>query len=110
MKKTITIISLCFLISGCANSANHEVVTTTKGSDAYLTCKEIRIEKKRIETIVDGVNQDKEDMTGADVVDGLLWFPFNVIAKQSNYSNAIKAAEKRKEHLIVLEKENKCKT
>ena len=49
-------------------------------------------------------------MTGADVVDGLLWFPFNVIAKQSNYSNAVKAAEKRLAHLQALAKERRCKT
>ena len=109
--KTNSIFFLVFpiLISGCANSASHTVMQINKASDIDLSCKEIRIEKAKAQSVIDAVQQDKGDMTGADVMDGILWFPFNVIAKQSNYSEAVKAAEQRIEHLRLIEKENGCK-
>lgn len=108
MKNIISVLAILAL-TGCANSASHEVVTTTKTADSSLTCSEIRVEKAHMASIIDGVEQDKKDMTGSDVVDGLLWFPFNVMAKQSNYTNAVKAAQARLEHLNILEAEKKCK-
>lgn len=102
-------IAITLLLSACANSASHEVVKVTSPSDAYLDCKDIRVAKANMNQIIDGVEQDKKDMTGADVVDGILWFPFNVIAKQANYTNSKKAATARLEHLTVLEHENGCK-
>lgn len=95
-------------ILGCANSASHKVVKTEQIGDQELSCSQLRTEKRKVEVIIRGVEQDKADMTGADVVDGLLWFPFNVIAKQSNYSNATKAAEDRIEYLTSLEIEHGC--
>lgn len=105
----ILAVLLCVALSGCANSADHEVVVVSKAFDDDLNCSEIRAEKRRVQTIIDRVQQDKNDMTGSDVVDGLLWFPFNVIAKQSNYANAVKAAEQRIDVLRSMEKEKKCK-
>ena len=108
MKKLIYITTI-LLLTGCANSASHEVITQTKLSDNGLSCSQIRMEIKKAESIIDSVNQDKADMTGADVVDGLLWFPFNMIAKQANYSDAVKAANARIDYLNSLAQENKCK-
>ena len=49
----------------------------------------------RAQVIIDGVNQDKQGISGADWVDGILWFPFNLIAKNQNYKNATQAADRR---------------
>lgn len=102
-------VCMVMMLSACANSASHEVVSVTSTSDPYLDCMDIRIAKANMRQIIDGVDKDKADMTGADVVDGLLWFPFNVMAKQANYANSKKAAQARLEHLTVLEKEKRCK-
>jgi|GEM_PF-487134 len=112
MSKTrnLVVVSLCLIFTACANSAAHKVVAVEKSTDDYLSCSDIRIEKRKTQAIIDGVERDKEDMSGADVVDGLLWFPFNVIAKQSNYSSATKAAEARIAHLSMLEAERDCTT
>lgn len=106
MKKLVA--CLFFALYGCANSASHEVVTTSKMTDESLSCTSIQSEKRRLMGIVDGVHQDKKDMTGADLVDGILWFPFNVIAKQANYAAAVSAARKRYDHLSVIESEMDC--
>lgn len=98
-----------FFVAACANSASHDVVQVNRSSDVYLTCSDIRLEKMRAMDVIDGVSRDKKDMSGADLVDGLLWFPFNVIAKQSNYSSAVKAAQSRIDHLTVIEHEKKCR-
>lgn len=108
--RTLVVVSLCLISTACANSASHKVVAVEKSTDDYLSCSDIRIEKRKTQAIIDGVQRDKEDMSGADVVDGLLWFPFNVIAKQSNYSSATKAAESRIAHLSMLEAERDCTT
>ncbi|WP_260295645.1 SHOCT domain-containing protein [Sedimenticola hydrogenitrophicus] len=97
------------VLSGCANSASHQVMKKEYAGDDYLTCKEIDRQKRKARIVIRGVEQDKEDMTGDDVVDGILWFPFNVIAKQSNYSSATNAAENRIEHLTLLEVEKGCR-
>lgn len=110
MKKTRMLCAICLstTLTACANSASHKVVSTEKSTDAYLSCSDIRVEKRKTQAIIDGVDRDKEDMTGADFVDGLLWFPFNVIAKQSNYSSATNAAESRISHLTAMEAERGC--
>ena len=77
-------------------------------SDTVLSCGQLRTEKRKVQVIINGVEQDQSDMTGADFVDGLLWFRFNVIAKQSNYSSAVNAAKGRIAHLTSLEMENVC--
>jgi len=56
------------------------------------------------------VNKDKDDISGADVVDGLLWFPFNLIAKSENYRQSLAAADKRIANLQEMQKQNQCKT
>lgn len=111
MSKTrmLSIAATCILSTACANSASHRVLSVNKATDSYLSCKEIRIEKAQAQSIIYDIERDKSDMSGADVVDGLLWFPFNVIAKQSNYSNATKAAEARLLQLAELEVSNGCR-
>ncbi len=42
------------------------------------------------------------------MIDGILWFPFNLIAKNSNYKNALEAANGRILRLTELEKERSC--
>lgn len=107
IKQLAALLCIAFLY-GCANSASHEVVTKTRASDVYLSCASIKSEKRRLLGIIDGVQQDKKDMTGADVVDGILWFPFNVIAKQANYAAAVSAARKRYDYLTSMEVEGSC--
>lgn len=105
------VLSTCLvgaITCGCANSASHEVVRATGSNDDLLGCAEIDNEIRRVNSIADGVQQDKKDMTGADVVDGLLWFPFNVIAKQANYASASKAAQARIDTLTVLKNRKGC--
>lgn len=101
---------LASLLTSCANSASHKVVALEKATDEYMSCSNIRTEKRKVQAIINGVARDKEDIDGADFVDGLLWFPFNLLAKSSNYSNATEAAEARIEYLSIMEAENGCKT
>lgn len=95
-------------IAGCAGSATHEVVTANQATDTSLTCQQIDSDIIKTQMIIDDVNKDKADVSGADVVDGILWFPFNLIAKSSNYSSALEAADKRMGKLNELKKENNC--
>jgi len=64
----------------------------------------------KAQIVIDGVNKDKEDFSGADIIDGLLWFPFNLIAKDSNYTEALAAGDKRISRLTELRKEKNCST
>jgi len=95
-------------LAGCAGSATHQVVTAHQSDDELLSCPQIDTEIIKAQVIIDGVNQDKDDMTGSDVVDGLLWFPFNLIAKSSNYSNALEAADERISNLQTLKDKKSC--
>ena len=60
--------------------------------------------------IIDDVNKDKDDISGADVVDGILWFPFNLIGKNDNYKDALEAAGNRIKTLKEVRKEKNCTT
>ncbi len=80
--RVFVLIAIAIVLNGCANSASHRVIQSQKVSDDYLSCSEIRVEKRKAMSVINGVKQDKGDMTGADLVDGVLWFPFNVVAKQ----------------------------
>ena len=42
-------------------------------------------------------------------MDGLLYFPFNMIAKSQNYKNSLSAADKRIERLENLKDDKDCK-
>ena len=83
MKNLLYIISLLFLF-GCAGSATHDVVSAYQSKDRTLTCSEIDKEIVRAQVIIDGVNEDKSGISGADIMDGLLYFPFIMIAKSQN--------------------------
>ena len=107
MKNIFYIISLLILF-GCAGSATHDVVSAYQSKDSSLTCSEIDKEIVRAQVIIDGVNEDKSGISGADIMDGLLYFPFNMIAKSQNYKNALQAADKRIERLVELQKEKGC--
>ena len=102
------VVVCAMLVSGCAGSATHEVVSAYQVDDGGLSCSQIRSEMMKAQFVIDGVNKDKEDWTGADVVDGLLWFPFNLIAKDSNYRDALAAGNQRMARLAELEKEKNC--
>ena len=88
MKNFISLFIIGIIVSSCAGSAQHEVVSANRAGDARLNCKELDAEIVRAQVIIDGVNQDKQGISGADWVDGILWFPFNLIAKSQNYKNA----------------------
>ena len=96
------------ILTGCAGSASHEVVTANQAGDDGMNCQAIEAAIVKTQVIIDGVNQDKDDISGADVVDGILWFPFNLIAKHENYNDALEAADRRIEKLNELKKANHC--
>ena len=108
MNKLLTSILITLIISGCAGSANHKVMTENEAKDFDLECGEINSEMAKAQDVINAVNEDKSDINGADVIDGILWFPFNLIAKSSNYNNALKAADKRIARLTELKKEKGC--
>lgn len=95
MKNIISLFIIGIIVSSCAGSAQHEVVSANKAGDSRLDCRELDAEIVRAQVIIDGVSQDKSGISGADWVDGLLWFPFNLIAKSQNYKNATQAADRR---------------
>ncbi len=103
-----TFVVTSILLQGCAGSANHKVVTENQIGDEKISCQKIDSEIVKTQVIIDGVNNDKEDVSGADVIDGILWFPFNLIAKHSNYDSALKAADKRLAKLGDMKKQNNC--
>ena len=99
---------MAVVLSGCAGSAAHKVVTANQSSDNSIDCKTVEAEIVRTQVIIDDVNKDKDDISGADIVDGVLWFPFNLIAKQQNYNNALEAADKRLARLNEIKSEKNC--
>ncbi|WP_027853094.1 SHOCT domain-containing protein [Marinobacterium litorale] len=96
------------LLAGCAGSANHDVLSANQAGDEGLSCRQIDDEIVRAQVVIDGVNEDKEDISGADVVDGVLWFPFNLIAKHGNYKAALEAADSRIGRLQTIKREKGC--
>ena len=108
MKNIFHVIFLLILF-GCAGSETHDVVSAYQSKDRSLTCSEIDKEIVRAQVIIDGVNEDKSGISGADIMDGLLYFPFNMIAKSQNYKNSLSAADKRIERLENLKDDKDCK-
>ena len=109
-KNIIISLILTIVLVGCAGSAQHKVVSAYNAGDENLSCQDIQGEIIRAQVVIDEVNSDKSGISGADVVDGLLYFPFNLIAKSQNYKNALQAADKRIERLVVLQREKDCQT
>lgn len=107
-KIILTLLS-SFFIAGCAGSASHKVVRNDPVADSALSCQQADAEIARAQSIINAVNDDKADVSGADVMDGLLWFPFNLIAKNSNYDNALNAANQRIVMMKQLKQEKQCK-
>ena len=105
MNKLISTLLVSMVISGCAGSANHKILTAYEAGDLELSCGEIDTELTKAQDVIDGVNKDKSDV---NVVDAVLWFPFNLIAKSANYKDALEAADKRIEHLTELKQEKGC--
>ncbi len=97
------------LLVGCAGSANHMVVSVNAAGDESLTCSQMNAEIIKSQAIIEGVNKDKDDVSGADVIDGILYFPFNLIAKSGNYSDALEAADGRIAHMQALRENKDCK-
>ncbi len=96
------------MIAGCAGSAQHEILTANKAGDDRLTCNRLDSEIVKAQVVIDGVKKDKSDVSGKDVIDGVLWFPFNLIAKNSNYKNSLEAADRRIEKLYARKKDKGC--
>ena len=106
--KKLGIYLVCLLLINCAGSATHDVVSAHKAGDTDLTCKELDQEIVRAQVIIDGVEKDKSGMSGADILDGLLWFPFNLIAKSQNYKNSLNSADRRIERVEQLKVDKGC--
>ena len=109
-KNYLIYLFISIVLFGCAGSAQHDVISANRAGDENLTCQQIQAEMVRAQVVIHEVNADKSGISGADVVDGLLWFPFNLIAKQQNYKNALQAADKRIERLYALQKDKDCQT
>ena len=107
-KLVLPLIVSAAVLQGCAGSANHEVMTAYNASDETLSCDQLTHEQARAQTVIDQVNKDKSDVSGADIVDGILWFPFNLIAKNMNYDDALQAANARIARLDSLRDRNNC--
>jgi hypothetical protein len=100
---------LSVFLYGCAGSTSrHKMVEHHQPGDEALSCTGIETEIEKTQAIIDGVNQDKEDIDTADVVDGILYFPFNLIAKDRNYSLSLKTSDARLERLNELREEKNC--
>jgi len=95
-------------VYACAGSASHKVLTAYEQGDADMDCVQLDTEIARAQEVIDTVNVDKSDISGKDVIDGVLWFPFNLIAKSQNYNSALEAADKRIERLSGLKTEKDC--
>ena len=108
--RKIAIYFTCLLLINCAGSAQHDVVSAHKAGDTDMTCKELDSEIVRAQVIIDGVEKDKSGMSGADILDGLLWFPFNLIAKSQNYKNALNSADRRIERVEKLKVDKGCES
>ena len=108
--KKLGIYLVCLLLINCAGSATHDVVSAHKAGDSDLTCKELDQEIVRAQVIIDGVEKDKSGMSGADILDGLLWFPFNLIAKSQNYKNSLNSADRRIERVEQLKVDKGCES
>lgn len=109
-KKVCTplVVSSMLVLAGCAGSANHEVVSAYNATDTSMTCQQLTAEQVRVQAIINAVNQDKDDVSGKDMLDGLFWFPFNLIAKNSNYKSALAAADSRLDRVDTLRKGKGC--
>jgi len=110
VKNIICLLLISIIVSACAGSAQHQVVSANRAGDANLDCRELDAEIVRAQVIIDGVSQDKQGISGADWVDGLLWFPFNLIAKNQNYKNATQAADRRIGVLQGYKSKKNCDT
>ncbi len=97
-----------YLLVGCAGSANHKALSEHSDRDSKRSCHQLQSELTRAETILDEIEQDKQDINAADVVDGLFWFPFNLLVKIENYDRATEAAYRRIERLENLRTERGC--
>jgi len=60
------------MLAGCAGSASHKVVSAHQSSDDSINCAQIDAELIRTQVIIDDVHKDKEDISGSDVLDGVL--------------------------------------
>ncbi len=106
--KVVLSLTSVMIISGCAGSASHKVLTAHQSGDDSLSCRQLDSEIVKSQVIIDAVNSDKDDVNGRDIIDGLLWFPFNLIAKSGNYKKALAAADERIENMQNLKKEKNC--
>lgn len=107
-KLTLLMVAAVLVLSGCAGSASHKIVTAHELTDDSLNCEQIKIEIAKAQEVIDEVYKDKDDVSGKDVIDGILYFPFNLVAKSQNYNKALEAADRRIERLDDLKKEKKC--
>jgi len=97
------------VMTGCAGSADHAILSSHQASDTTLSCSEIQSEMIKTQIVIDGVNKDKDDISGADIMDGILWFPFNLMAKSDNYEKALSSAGNRINRLEDLKDKKECR-
>ena len=104
--KNLTIIFL-LLLFGCADKS-HTVINTYNPGDNNLTCAEIQNEVIKAELIIDAVKKDKESISGAEVLDAVMWGFIPAITKGQNHKKAVEAANARIERLEILKEKMQC--
>ena len=105
-KNTFVNLFFTVVLFGCA-SQSHQVINAYKHGDENMSCDAIQNEIARAEIIIESVVKDKSNISGAEVIDTVLWGPFSAVARNQNYKAALEAANKRLERLKIL-KNNKC--
>lgn len=93
-----------FGLSGCATP---DVVETKKLSDHQLGCQELAQEISKCEENHKEIQKEK-GVTGKNVAATVFFWPA-LIVTHSNVSNALQALNERKNHLISIYHEKKCK-
>ena len=71
----VLVITTSLAVSGCAGSASHDVLSEYEAKDSSLSCQDVEIEMYKAQSVIDAVAKDREDLSGKDVLDGVLWFP-----------------------------------
>lgn len=103
MKKAIALLLAVSLV-GCATPT---VVQTRQSNDANLTCDQIKTQISEAETFEKAARKDRT-VTGTNVAAAILFWPA-LIGTYANTEEAINAAKERRENMMVLSAQKRCR-
>lgn len=104
MKHALIFVSIASLLAGCATPT---VVDTRKVGDDSLSCAQIKSEYDYAEAAEKEARGERK-VTGTNVAAALFFWP-GLVATYVNTDEAIKAAKERKEYLLRLAEQKRCK-